>query len=108
MLIPSANEWNKKKNYVRNLGRLLDQKFGDFDGKPFAFQFSPERKCFYRCLAFQQSMAMLLAEENGWISKEEVQSPSMWSDLGQEKIAAVSSWLDRSNELSTTPIEHQD
>ena len=107
-LASKINNWRNKKKYVKTLTALLNQKIGDFDGKPFVFPFSPDKKCYYRCLAFQQSMAMLQAEEKGWISKEEVNSPSMWSDLADEKIASVSSWIDsRAKELST-PIEVQD
>jgi hypothetical protein len=100
-------KWEEKKKHVFNLKNLLDQTFMDFEEKPFAFPFSSTVRCYYRCLAFQQSMAMLFAEEKGWISKEDVQSPSMWSDLEEGKIASVSSWVERVK-TSAMPIEVQD
>ena len=88
-----SENWKANKKAVHNLIALLDQKFKDYEGHPFAFHFSPVIKCYARCLAFQQPMAMLFAEENGWISKEGVKSPTMWSELGEEKIAFVSTWM---------------
>jgi HNH endonuclease len=102
-----AKKKQSKVLYVSNLKKLLDQKFGDFEGKPFAYKFTTS-KCYYRCLAFQQSMAMLYAEKEKWIEKDDVKSPSMWSDMGDENIAAVSAWIERIKGSTEPMIEYRD
>ena len=85
---------DSKKRYVDTLHRLLDRTFGDFEGVPFAYNFTASKKCFYRCFAFQQAMATLQAKENGWISEDEADVlPCMWSDLEEEKVKTITSWI---------------
>lgn len=76
---------------VDNLLSILDQKFSSFEGK----YLDPidGKKCYGRCLSFQASMARLLAIESGWITKEEVDSPTMFSALEDKKKEQLSSWL---------------
>lgn len=75
---------------VDNLILLLEKTFAEFEGKSLMVA---EEKCFARCLSFQASMARLLALENGWITREEVDSPTMFTDLDEKKKNQLNSWF---------------
>ena len=75
---------------VDNLLKILDMKFSDFEGKQVL---QTEERCFARCLSFQASMARLLAIENGWITKDELEPQSMFSQLEERKKEMLNNWF---------------
>ena len=75
---------------VENLIKILEMKFSDFEGKPVL---KTNEKCFGRCLSFQASMARLLAIEKGWITKDELESPTMFSELEEKKTQMLNNWF---------------
>jgi hypothetical protein len=85
-----AQDIEKNMAAVDNLLSLLDVRIDSFEGKTFMVA---EEKCYSRCLSFQASMARLLAIENGWITKEEMDSPGMFSELEEKKKNELHSWL---------------
>jgi hypothetical protein len=87
-----SDEIDSRMEAVDNLAQILDKKFSDFEGT--YLQSIPGKKCFGRCLSFQASMARLLAIENGWIKKEEFDSPTMFSELDSKKKNQVIQWLE--------------
>ena len=75
---------------VDNLLNILDMKFAFFEGKSLI---QTEEKCFARCLSFQASMARLLAIENGWITKDEMNSPTMFSEMEEKNKRTLNTWF---------------
>jgi hypothetical protein len=84
-------DMSSRMEAVDNLLKILDQKFSTFEGK--YLEHIEGKKCFGRCLSFQASMARLLAIENCWITKEDFDSPSMFSELENKKKEQLSSWF---------------
>jgi hypothetical protein len=104
-LLKSEDEWKltlqKKQNLtqevfencmksVKNLIHVLDHTLGDFEG---LYLRQTNEKCFARCLSFQTSMARLLAIEKKWVTKEEVNSPTMFSELDDKKKDQLNAWF---------------
>ena len=77
-------------NAVDNLLKILEMKFSDFEGKEIL---KTEEECFARCLSFQASIARLLAIENGWITKDELEPQSMFSQLEERKKEMLNKWF---------------
>ena len=98
LLLRSKDEWktfihrrlDNDATAVDNLLIILERRFVDFEGKTLI---KSEEKCFGRCLSFQASMARMLALEKGWITKDEVDSPTMFSALEELKKEQLNSWL---------------
>jgi len=75
---------------VDNLLSLLDSPIVEFEGKALM---NTEEKCYSRCLSFQAAMTRQLTIENGWIEKDEVTSPDMFSELEEKKKSQLLSWF---------------
>jgi hypothetical protein len=93
---------------TKNLRHLLDQKFSDYVGKAFEYNFTESKKCYYRCFAFHESVSRLQAVDRGWAEATEIQSPNMWSDFADERVEMVKTWIDDWKEAVEPVEERQD
>ncbi|KAK5664390.1 hypothetical protein QVD99_000030 [Batrachochytrium dendrobatidis] len=77
---------------VDNLMVILDMGFADFEGCP-VLSGANGNKCYGRCLSFQASMSQIFALNKGWIKKEEVKSPSMFTELEENNKERILEWM---------------
>lgn len=89
---PNVTDLETKMEGVDNLLTLLKKTFGSFEGCSLMPR-SNGTVCYSRCLSFQAAMARVTALENGWITKDELESPSMFSELDDVRTGQLNSWL---------------
>jgi hypothetical protein len=82
-----------KMEAVDNLIQILNQSFSSFEGR----QLNPRENgtsCYSRCLSFQAKMAKKLAIREGWITKEDLNGASNFSDMEDSKKKFIEKWID--------------